>query len=151
MSSFEEKYELLVQLLAIIVKDGVYTPFDKIIRAIDRNTVMAALYDAMRYIAPDLRRCGEYFACYHLSDESERKGCIDKYSTPDYERCREITEVLKDPSKLLDGLRLLDELIEEISKGSLTKVKKIAMLAVRRGMALALRKYIKSVAETTAS
>jgi hypothetical protein len=151
MSSFEEKYELLVRLLAIIASDGVYTPFDKIIRAMDRDTVMAALYDAMRYIAPDLRRCREYFACYHLSDESRRKECIKKYSTPDYERCREIAEVLKDPSKLLDGLRLLDELIEEISKGSLTKVKKIAMLAVRRGMDIALRKYIESVAETTAS
>jgi hypothetical protein len=151
MSSFEEKYELLVGLLAVIVKDGVYTPFDKIIRAIDRDTVMASLYDAMRYIAPDLRRCSEYFACYHSSDESRRKECLDKYSTPDYKRCREIGEVLKDPSKLIEGLRVLDELIEEISKGSLTKVKKIAMLAVRRGMDLTLREYVKSVAGTTAS
>lgn len=150
VSSLEEKYKLLVELLSIIVEDGIYAPFDKIVRAIDRDTVMSALYDAMRYLAPDLRRCGEYFKCLQIPEERERKECIDKYSVSEQERCDELVKVLKDPSKLVEGLKMLDELIEEVSRGSLTRVRKLAMLAVRRGMERALGKYVKSV-KTTAS
>ena len=146
VSGLEERYRLIVELLSIIVKDGVYAPFDKIVRAIDRDTVMAALYDAMRYLAPDLKRCSEYFACYQLADESKRRECINRYSAPEYRRCKDIVDALKDPSKLVEGLRLLDELIEEVSRGSLTKVRKLAMLAVRRGMELTLKERVAKTA-----
>jgi hypothetical protein len=150
VSSLEEKYKLLVELFSIIVEDGIYAPFDKIVRAIDRDTVMSALYDAMRYLAPDLRRCGEYFKCLQTPEEREREECVGRFSRSEQERCDMLLRVFKDPSKLVEGLRLLDELIEEVSRGSLTKVRKLAMLAVRRGMERALGKYVKG-AKTTAS
>jgi hypothetical protein len=151
VSGLEERYRLLVELLSIIVKDGVYAPFDKIVRAIDRDTVMAALYDAMRYLAPDLRRCSEYFKCLQIPEKHGREECVGKFSRSEQERCDMLLRVFKDPSKLVEGLRLLDELIEEVSRGSLTKVRKLAMLAVRRGMEQSLEEYMKRATETTAS
>jgi hypothetical protein len=151
VSSLEEKYKLLVELLSIIVEDGIYAPFDKIVRAIDRDTVMAALYDAMRYLAPDLRRCSEYFKCLQIPEKREREECVGRFSRSEQGRCDMLLRVFKDPSKLVEGLRLLDELIEEVSRGSLTKVRKLAMLAVRRGMERSLEEYMKRVTETTAS
>jgi len=138
VNSIEERYRPLVELLAIVTKDGIYTPFDKIMRAIDRDTVMMALYDVLRYIAPDLRRCRDYFACFQIP-EDKRSECIGKYSAPEYERCREIGRALQDPSKLVEGMKILDELVEEVSKGGLTRARRLAILAVRRSIELTLR------------
>jgi hypothetical protein len=139
VDSFEERYRPLVELLAIVAKDGIYTPFDKIMRAIDRDTVMMALYDVLRYIAPDLKKCRDYFACLQKPEEDKRRECIGKYSGSEYERCKEIGKILPDLSKLVESMEILDELVEEVSKGSLTRAKKLAMLAVRRGIELTLR------------
>jgi hypothetical protein len=139
VNSFEERYRPLVELLAIVAKDGIYTPFDKIMRAIDRDTVMTALYDVLRYIAPDLKRCRDYFACFQIPEEDKRRECIEKYRGSEYERCREIERIVQDPSKLAGSMKMLDDLVEEISKGSLTRARKLAMLAMRRGIELTLR------------
>jgi hypothetical protein len=142
VDSFEERYRPLVELLAIVAKDGIYTPFDKIMRAIDRDTVMTALYDVLRYIAPDLKRCRDYFACLQIPEEDERRKCIEEYSGSEYEKCKEIGRILHDPSKLVEGMKILDDLVEEVSKGSLTRARKLAMLAVRRGLELTLKEKL---------
>jgi len=142
VNSFEERYKPLVELLAIVAKDGIYTPFDKIMRAIDRDTVMMALYDVLRYIAPDLKRCHDYFACLQEPEDDKRRECIEKYRGSEYERCREIERVIQDPSKLVESMKMLDDLVEEVSKGSLTRARKLAMLAVRRGVELTLKEKL---------
>jgi hypothetical protein len=142
VNSFEERYRPLVELLAIVAKDGIYTPFDKIMRAIDRDTVMTALYDVLRYIAPDLKRCRDYFACLQIPEEDKRGECIERYSGSEYERCREIERVIQDPSKLVESMKMLDDLVEEVSKGSLTRARKLAMLAVRRSVELTLKEKL---------
>ena len=142
MNSFEERYRPLVELLAIVAKDGIYTPFDKIMRAVDRDTVMTALYDVLRYIAPDLKRCRDYFACLQEPEDDKRRECIEKYCGSEYERCREIERVIQDPSKLVESMKMLDDLVEEVLKGSLTRARKLAMLAVRRGIELTLKEKL---------
>lgn len=135
-----QEYDALIDLLAIIVKDGIYTPFDKIIRSQDRDIVLSSLYEALRYVAPDIKRCANYLNCLKALREGEsREKCVNALPIAGEDRCNDIANAI-DPRKLPESLEKLGEVIEEVSRGKLTKAKRIAMLAVQRGLHYSLKK-----------
>lgn len=50
-SSPQKRYEKIVEMLALVVKDRVFGPVDRMARAIDTDSVKLALYEAMRYVS----------------------------------------------------------------------------------------------------
>jgi hypothetical protein len=66
-----DEAEEVIKILSILVADGVYGPVDRLARASDVETVYLAIYEALRYIVPDLRRCQEG----KEKEEKEKKRC----------------------------------------------------------------------------
>jgi len=106
--------EEVVKILSILVADGVYGSIDRLARASDVETVYLAIYEALRYIVPDLRRCQE-----SKGEEEEEK-----------ERCNAIKEVL-------GAFEVNEKMISAfMSKVSPRIAKRIAVEALSRGLSL---------------
>lgn len=54
--SSKPRFEMLINALALLVKDNVYGPVDRMARATDLEMVRTALYEALRYLSTDIRR-----------------------------------------------------------------------------------------------
>ena len=53
------KYPGFANVLRILVEDKVYTPIDKLARALNQAMVRSALYEALRYAITEVRKdCG---------------------------------------------------------------------------------------------
>jgi len=109
-----DEAEEVVKILSILVADGVYGPIDRLARASDVETVYLAIYEALRYIVPDLRRC----------QESKEKKEEEK------ERCNAIKDVL-------GAFEVNEKMISAfMSKASPRIAKRIAVEALSRGLNL---------------
>jgi hypothetical protein len=109
-----DEAEEVVKILSILVADGVYGPIDRLARASDVETVYLAIYEALRYILPDLRRC----------QESKEKKEEEK------ERCNAIKDVL-------GAFEVNEKMISAfMSKVSPRIAKRIAVEALSRGLSL---------------
>ena len=91
-----EKYPGFTNVLRILVEDKVYTPIDKLARALNQTMVRTALYEALRYAMTEVRK-----DCSSISDDNERKKCEKrkKLTLPNEEEInRLLTEIEKDLS-----------------------------------------------------
>lgn len=105
--------EEVVKILSILVADGVYGPVDRLARAVDIETIYAAMYETLRYIIPDLRKCQE-------GKESEKQ----------LARCVALKDILRefkvDESKITCF----------VNEASPKLAKKVAIEALSRGLSL---------------
>jgi len=117
------KYQKIVNILAFAVYDKVYSPVDRMARAIDKSLVITSLYEVMRYVSTEIRRCYEIkTGSQKPRDEEEARRCRILESLTNFEiPYEEISEFLE----------LLDR------RPSIAK--KVAMQALALGLKLALR------------
>uniref|UniRef100_A0A7C4FH57 Uncharacterized protein n=1 Tax=Ignisphaera aggregans TaxID=334771 RepID=A0A7C4FH57_9CREN len=105
--------EEVVEILSILVADGVYGPVDRLARAADIETIYTATYEALRYIIPDLRECQE-------GKESEEQSA----------RCVALKDILRefkvDESKITCF----------VNEASPKLAKRVAIEALSRGLSL---------------
>jgi len=71
--NIRDKYPGFVNVLKILVEDKMYTPIDKLARALNQAMVRSALYEALRYAITEVRK-----ECETISDEAERKKCEER-------------------------------------------------------------------------
>jgi len=109
-----DEAEEVVKILSILVADGVYGPVDRLARASDVETVYLAIYEALRYVVPDLRRC----------QESKEKG------EEEQKRCNAIKDAL-------GAFKVNEEMISRfMSKVNPRIAKRVAIEALSRGLSL---------------
>ncbi|MEM0240967.1 MAG: hypothetical protein QXP29_05845 [Candidatus Nezhaarchaeales archaeon] len=115
------KYDRLVKMLAFVASDGSYVVIDRIARAYDRDLVEQSIYEAVRYLAPDLRKCSEGMRDLKTLSENEKK------------RCESIKNLLGDFTIPEDEINAL---LEDVEKGRLSIAKKIAIRALAKALAI---------------
>ncbi len=116
------KYDRLVKMFAFVASDGSYVVIDRIARAHDRDLVELSIYEAVRYIAPDLRKCSEWARGLKTLSENEQK------------RCESIRSLLGDFTIPEDEINAL---LEDIEKGRLSIAKRIAIRALAKALSIA--------------
>jgi len=123
-----DRFKKVVDLLAFIAgEDNVYSPLDKLVRASDRETVYVALYEALRYIAPDIRKCRELLKATEQSKVTEQSGSQKTTEQPDKRRCEKLLEIVED-------FESIEGLIKEVSEGRISIAKKIALQALSQAL-----------------
>lgn len=121
------KYEKLINLLAFVVADSrSYIVIDRIVRAYDKDFVEQSVYEAIRYIFPDIKKCAEF-------EEGTRTPTGEK----DEERCKIIKNALGDYSIPENEIKLL---LGEIEKGKLSVARKIAIQALAKALSIKVTK-----------
>lgn len=136
------KYDRLVKMLAFVARDGSYVVIDRIARAHDRDLVEQSIYEALRYIAPDLRKCSEWERKRKsLSEEEERKE--EKKSLSEEEEIKEEEKKKCESIKSLLGDFTIPEdeinaLLEDIEKGRLSVARRIAIKALAKALSIPL-------------
>lgn len=54
--SQRSKYKNLLEALAILVRDNVYGPVDRLARAADVDMIRMAIYETLRYLSTEIRK-----------------------------------------------------------------------------------------------
>ncbi|MEM0000492.1 MAG: hypothetical protein QXY82_04090 [Desulfurococcaceae archaeon] len=123
------KYDRLVKMLAFVARDGSYVVIDRIARAHDRDLVEQSIYEALRYIAPDLRKCNEW--------ERKRKSLSEEEEIKEEEKkkCENIRSLLGDFTIPEDEINAL---LEDIEKGRLSVARRIAIKALAKALSIPL-------------
>ena len=93
-------YEALRNMLAYLAASEVYGPLDRLARAADKEAVSIALYEALRYISTEVKKCIEGEKGKRRLSEDDVKLCevlkeLTNMSIPD----EEIAAFLRDVDK----------------------------------------------------
>lgn len=117
------KYDKLINILAFVAMDsGSYVVIDRIVRAYDRDTIEQSIYEAIRYIFTDIRKCTEFEKNERSLTEKEKKKCF------------EIKNILGD---YVIPENEINTLLEEIERGRLSIVRRIAVQALSKALSIA--------------
>ncbi|MEM1873847.1 MAG: hypothetical protein QXS85_06365 [Acidilobaceae archaeon] len=115
------RYERLISLLALVATRGSYTVLDRLARAYDKDMVGQAVYEAIRSIAPDVRKCVEW-------EEGRRV-----LSGDDEKECMRIKEALGGYAIPEDEINML---LEDIGRGRLYVARRIAIQALSKALSM---------------
>jgi len=126
------KYQKIVNILAFAVYDKVYGPIDRMARAVDKSMVVSSLYEVLRYISTEIRRC------YDIKTQHQQPR-----NKEDVERCK-ILEALTNYEIPYDEV---SEFLEVVDRRGVDVAKHIAVLALTHGLNLALGPQQSKVSE----
>lgn len=93
-------YTALRNMLAYLAASEVYGPLDRLARAADKEAVSVALYEALRYISTEIKKCKEGMMGKRKLSEDDTKLCsvleeLTNMEIPD----EEIVAFLRDVEK----------------------------------------------------
>ena len=112
------EYDRLIKILAFAVYDNVYGPVDRMARALDKSMVLTSVYDALRYISTEIRKCIDAKQGKRSLGEEDRKRC---------EKLEEFTKLEIPHEDINNFLQDLDRRGPEIAK-------RIALKALSLGL-----------------
>jgi len=120
------KFQKIVNILAFAVYDKVYGPVDRMARAVDKSMVVSSLYEVLRYISTELRRCHDI----KIQQQQPR-------NKDEAERCR-ILETLTNYEIPYDEV---SQFLELIDRRGIDVAKHVAVLALTHGLNLAMKPH----------
>jgi len=119
-----ERFQRIVNILAFAVYDKVYGPVDRMARAVDKSMVISSLYEVLRYVSTEIRRC------YDIKAQRQQPR-----SEEDVERCEKL-EVLTNFEVPHDEV---SEFLEDVERRGVDVAKRVAVQALAYGLNLALK------------
>jgi len=117
-------FQKLANILAFAVYDRVYGPVDRMARAVDKSMVISSLYEVLRYVSTEIRRC------YDI-----RTGRQKPRDEEDVERCKKLESLTNFEIPHDEVTRFL----EDVERRGVDVAKRVAVQALTLGLNLALK------------
>lgn len=118
------RFQKIVNILAFAVYDKVYGPVDRMARAVDKSMVVSSLYEVLRYVSTEIRRC------YDIKIQRQQPR-----NEEDVDRCKKL-ETLTNFEIPYDEVSAF---LDDIERRGVDVAKRVAVQALTLGLNLALK------------
>jgi len=118
------RFQKIVNILAFAVYDKVYGPVDRMARAVDKSMVVSSLYEVLRYVSTEIRRC------YDIKTQRQQPR-----NEEDVDRCKKL-EALTNFEIPYDEVSAF---LDDIERRGVDVAKRVAVQALTLGLNLALK------------